>query len=434
MSDEQQQNPRETPPQRNESPGTKAQQKKQQRKRKRRSITPNPLFVAVIRPTIFWFLRRLYDIEIRDRDSIAQLEQPYLIVGNHVNFWDPFFLSMGITHVAQFVTSDNIFRTRLLKAVMKLLGSVPTSKFASDTGTVMQIMRILKRPGVIGIFPEGRRTWDGKSLDQVETVARLINRLQMPVAAGHVKGGYLAKPRWAKNRRRGKVIVEFRMLFEPEELKKLGPEETLKVMEERLYHDEYEWQREHMYRYPAKDRAEYIEQVLFICPECTRIGTIRSHGNNATCTSCGHSIYYDEYGFLQPAGNPERSFTTISEWNDWQLEHFRRRLRDMKDEVWLLEEGPAILWTGYRTRPLKRVNTGRAYFSPSEIVFHTNIGKEIRFPLEEIYGENVQDREKLEFYLGQVLYRLDFMSSHASSYMWLQAIKYVHSETERGGN
>jgi 1-acyl-sn-glycerol-3-phosphate acyltransferase len=407
---------------------------KQRRKQKRRSITPNPFFVAIIRPTIFWILRRLYDIEIQDRDSIAHLEQPYLLVGNHVNFWDPFFLSMGISHVAQFVTSDNIFRTRLLKTVMKLLGSVPTSKFAADTGTVMQIMRVLKRPGVIGIFPEGRRTWDGKSLDSVATVARLINRLKLPVAAGHIKGGYLAKPRWARNRRKGKIIIEFRMLFQPEELKNLTPEQTNRLMEERLYHNEYEWQNENMYRYPGKNRAEHIEQVLFLCPECTQLGTIRSEGNNAFCTHCGYTVYHDEYGFLQPQGNPHRHFSTVSEWNDWQLEHFYGRLREVSKEVWLLEEGPSILWTGYRTRPLKRVNTGRAYFSPSEIVFSTNIGKEITFPLREIYGENVQDREKLEFYYGQVLYRLDFLSSHASSYMWLQAIRFIHRQLREQGD
>ena len=398
---------------------------------RRRSITPNPLFVSIIRPTIFWILRRLYPIEIKDRENIAEMERPYLVVGNHVNFWDPFFLSMGISHVAQFVTSDNVFRTRLLRTVMKLLGSVPTSKFASDTATVMQIMRILKRPGVIGIFPEGRRTWDGKSLNQVVTVARLIQRLKMPVVAGIIKGGYLAKPRWAKNRRKGPIVIEYRMLFEPEELKQLTPEQTLEQMERRLFHDEYEWQREHMHRYPTKERAEYIEQTLFLCPGCTRTGTIRSHGNYAVCSSCGYSIYYDEYGFLQPQGNPERVFTTISEWNDWQLEQFHRQLTETTEEVWLLEEGPAILWTGYRTRPLKRVNTGRVYFSPSKIVFHTNIGKEIHFPLQDIYGENVQDREKLEFYLGQKLYRLDFLSPRASSYMWLQAIRLLHrSRTE----
>jgi 1-acyl-sn-glycerol-3-phosphate acyltransferase len=142
---------------------------------------------------------------------------------------------------------------------------------------------------------------------------------------------------------------------------------------------------------------------------------------------CGYSFYYDQHGFLQAHGRPNRHFTTTSEWNDWQLEEFQARLQEVTDEVWLLEEGPAMLWTGYRTRPLRRLNTGRAYFSPSEIIFHTNIGKEIRFPLQELYGENVQDREKLEFYHRQVLYRLDFLSPHASSYMWLQAIKIIHA-------
>ena len=52
--------------------------------------------------------------------------------------------------------------------------------------------------------------------------------------------------------------------------------------------------------------------------------------------------------------------------------------------------------------PLKRLNTGRAYFSPSGIEFRTTVGKRMFFALDDIYGEDVQDKEKLEFSTGPV--------------------------------
>ena len=120
------------------------------------------------------------------------------------------------------------------------------------------------------------------------------------------------------------------------------------------------------------------------------------------------------------------------EWNEWQVEYFYSCLtgEKAKDQI-LFEEGPALLWRGYRAEPLKRLNTGRALFYPGGIEFRTTAGKTKFFPIEEIFGENVQDKEKLEFYYQNRLYRLDFLSLRASAYMWFQAINLLHQRDKQ---
>ena len=398
--------------------------------RKHKTIKPNPVFYLFIKPIIHFILKHRYNMELVDNLGLKTLEPPYLVVGNHVNFWDPFFLGVYLPHNIQFVASDNVFRTRLFYILMKLLGSIPTSKFMTDTSTVAQILRIIKNNGVIGIFPEGRRTWDGKPLRHVPTVSRLVHKLKLPVVGVVIKGGYLSKPRWGRGLRKGKVTVEYRMIFTPEELKEMNWDECRNLMEDRLHHDEQEWNEKEKVRFAGVRPAEYIERVLFVCPNCKSIASFTSTGDRAECGSCGYSFRYDEHGKLLPVHGP-LVFSTVPEWNDWQIKYFFSYLTETDPGSVLFEEGPAILWRGYRAEPLKRLNTGRAFFSPKGITFRTTVGKTKFFPLEEIHGENVQDKEKMEFYHGNQLYRLDFINMRASAYMWFQAVSLLHQKAKQ---
>ena len=395
-----------------------------------KTISPNPIWVKFIRPIIHAILKRRYNMEIIDNVGMNELKPPYLVIGNHVNFWDPFFTAIFLPHTVQFIASDSVFRTKLFYILMKLFGSIPTSKFMTDTRTVAQIIRIIKRDGVIGVFPEGRRTWDGRSLRHVHTVARLIHKLKLPVVGVVNKGGYLSKPRWGRGLRRGKVRMEYKMVFTPEELKQIDLETCKQLMEARIAHDEEEWNRQEQIKFVGKHPAEFIERAIFVCPKCKSIASFYSHGETAECRECGYSFRYDEYGVLQSVNSP-LVYSSISDWNEWQISYFIEFLsKDMSSKTPLFEEGPAILWRGYRAEPLKRLNTGRAYFYPSGIEFRTTVGRLKFFPIEELYGENVQDKEKLEFYHQNSLYRLDFLNIRASAYMWYQAISLLHQKAQ----
>ncbi|MFP4619417.1 MAG: 1-acyl-sn-glycerol-3-phosphate acyltransferase [Spirochaetaceae bacterium] len=406
------------------------EKKKLKKKQDRKTITPNPVFVRFIRPLIHTILKYRYKLEIDDRVGLSSLKAPYIVVGNHVNFWDPFFIGVYLPHDIQWVATDNVFRTKIFFVLMKLFGSIPASKFMTDMKAVAQIIRVTKKGGVVGVFPEGNKTWDGSTLRHIPTIARLIQKLKLPVIGVITKGGYLSKPRWGRGLRKGKVRMEYRLVFTPEELKSMDSATCGRLLEERIEHNEQEWVGQEKIPFIGKRPAEYIERVLFVCPQCKSIASFYSNGDTAECTSCGYSFRYDPYGELHPVQGP-RIFSSVPEWNEWQVRYFYSLVnRDMEVKEPLFEEGPALLWRGYRAEPLKRLNTGRASFYPSGIAFRTTIGKEMFFPLLDIYGENVQDKEKLEFYYQNSLYRLDFLNVRASAYMWYQAISLLHQKAQ----
>ena len=103
---------------------------------KRGFLKPHPLVVPLMRTIVLRFLKRRYRLEAADEDHVRNLKPPFLVVANHVNFWDPFWINAFIAAPIQFVASDNLFRTTLFGLAMRLLGSIPKTKLMNDAQTV----------------------------------------------------------------------------------------------------------------------------------------------------------------------------------------------------------------------------------------------------------------------------------------------------------
>ena len=159
-------------------------------RRKRRAGTPrpHPLMVPLVRRILIPLLVRRYRLSAHGLSALERVAPPYIVVANHVSFWDPFWVNSFIRHPIQFVASDNLFRTFPLGFAMRLLGAIPKTKLMNDPETVRHIYRVLAGGGVVGLFPEGSRTNDGRLSPLVPAVARLLRRLKVPVIAARDGG------------------------------------------------------------------------------------------------------------------------------------------------------------------------------------------------------------------------------------------------------
>ena len=249
-----------------------------------------------------------------------------------MSFWDPFFAGIFIPDPVHYVTSDANFRSKILRFLLGLVGSIPKTKLMSDYETIRHIMRIRDKKGVIGIFPEGRRTWDGHTLDLLYATAKLIKLLKIPVVVPIFKGAYISLPRWTKRPRRGSIAISYTLLFTAKELSSLGLDEISGRLGKALEYDEYEWQRTAMITFKGRRKAEYLELTLYACPECGGIATLRSKKDVFSCTSCGYSVRYNEYGFFEKISGQLR-FQTVREWNIWQIEHLGNRIAGDKSRT-----------------------------------------------------------------------------------------------------
>lgn len=280
------------------------------------------------------------------------LEGGYIVLPNHACGGDQFFVSFSFPRRQMyFLCSEHSFRNRFLGFLMKfLLGPISRVKGSVDASAVIALMRWLRQGVPICMFPEGNRSWNGRTAPLHPTTAKFLRSAGVPVVTYRIEGGYLSDPRWSKHLRRGKISGKVVNIYQPAELKKMTPAQIEEVVSRDLWVDADECQRVSPLPFKGKGLAEGLEEALFLCPKCGKIGTLRSHGNDFDC-QCGLHATYNELGRFDE-GAP---FATVAEWDDWQRAELSRRA----DAAITLSDEGAEIWQMVGEHKMRRVAEGR---------------------------------------------------------------------------
>ena len=202
--------------------------------------------------TFGMYVRIAYNLRL-SKGSDPVPAGPFLLLGNHSNNFDGLFLQCLLMRPIHYVITDTVFKKRVLGSLLNLVGYIPKRKFTSDVMTVRMIIHTAGRGGIIGIFPEGMRNWDGRTAAVSSGTFKLVKMLKIPVVTARIMGGYLSGPRWSNTQRRGRVEVKLKTLIEVEDIRKLGLTEITEKINAELYHDEVSWEAQKKILFAARD-------------------------------------------------------------------------------------------------------------------------------------------------------------------------------------
>jgi len=374
------------------------------------------------------YLEHSFDIELKDNIT-KQLKAPYLIIGNHQNNWDGFIMNSYVNDPISFVVSDEQFRSPIMRRLLGYINAIPTIKAKNDISTIKQIVKAKKENRIIGLYPEGNRTWDGTTEPIYFSTAKLIKLLEIPVVITKFRGGHLAHPRWAKHSRKGKIFVSFDLLLNEEQIKELTIDEIYQTIYDGLEHDEFLFQSQMMLPYKGKKLAEKLENLLFVCPNCHEFGQLKSSNNLLFCKSCGYSVEYTEYGTF--TSQKKLYFANPRDWNRWQLDQLNNILMkgdNSKGFDELLFDDMIILKQGDRYKPVKEVSIGRISIDSNNFYYKSKEGDDLIIPIDQMDGLNLQVKNQLDFYYNNKLYRFSFKGSTASPYKWFKALESLQRD------
>lgn len=288
---------------------------------------------------IFAFLRPLFRAYNRHAfrcqpapDPGLATGQPAIVLSNHIGNFDPFLLATSFRQPVFFVASDHIFRLGLISRLIKfLVAPIPIVKSHIDLRTIRTISGIIKDGGIIGLFPEGNRNFNGLTGTIPVSTGKLVRQLKATLLIYRLRGGYMTTPRWARYRREGIIQVELARRVDPDELAAMTADEITRLIQDSINVDAFADQNVKPVHYPGKKLAEYLERVLFVCPRCLGLDTLRSNDDHFRC-SCGFDVKTNDLGFFEPADewSKERAsagqlMDTVGAWDLWQ----RQAVADM---------------------------------------------------------------------------------------------------------
>ena len=245
----------------------------------------------------------------------CEVEGPVLVLANHNTDLDPFLLGLSFPQYLSFVASEHLFRLGLGgKLLVFLFNPIARLKGTSGGNTVLTMLRRLRQGCSVALFPEGNRSFLGRTGEIAPATGKLAKKCGVPVVTYRLEGGYFTSPRWAgMHLRRGKMTGRPVHTYTPEELSQMSVEEVTEAIRRDLFVDAYAEQRKDPVAYEGKNLAVGLETLLYRCPSCGRLGTLQSVGNTLSCP-CGFSARFNAFGFFEG----DAPFDNLCQWDEAQ--------------------------------------------------------------------------------------------------------------------
>lgn len=270
-----------------------------------------------LRVLLLPWIRRRFRYEC---DPIPE-QGPILLIANHVTSFDPFLVAIALGgHYAYFVATEQILRGFFGGLIQWLVDPIPRKKGASSLDTVRKCVKHFRAGHSVCLFGEGEQSWDGRSVPVVEGTGSLARMAGVKLVTYRLEGGYLSRPRWGKSQRKGRVRGRLTGIYAPEALQAMTTREVNALINRDI--GENAWARQEKDRTPCPGRnlAEHLEKLLYLCPNCRKVGTLQSRGDRIMCP-CGLSARYLDTGFFEN----NVPFPHLAAWEDWQKECLSRR-------------------------------------------------------------------------------------------------------------
>ena len=277
---------------------------------------PNPVFYF-----IYWFackfiITRPFHPEIKVVDKLSKCKGPAFLIWNHQSRRDHAMLVMAAwPRRINFLAEEASFFRSHLATVFKLNRVIPKKVLSNDLPSLRAIRDVIKQNGVVAFAPEGFATVFGDHQPIVPGTGRFLQVFGIPVYFASLQGGYLSTSKFSKEDRPGKFCTQVQLLFSPEDLKNMTPQQIEDKINGLLHHDDFKWNKEHHFRYVSKEgMCTNLADACYRCPRCGTEFEMHAEKDYIECKHCGNKATLDEYYEFHKASEDCVIPESITEW------------------------------------------------------------------------------------------------------------------------
>lgn len=128
--------------------------------------------------------------EARGRENIPP-EGSLILVSNHVHLLDPILLIISSPRWVSFMAKEELFRPPILRNIVRWAKAFPISRKGTLKGkqeTIRRAQDVLQQEFILGMFPEGKRSIDGKLSRGKAGPAAIAARINVPLLPTGITG------------------------------------------------------------------------------------------------------------------------------------------------------------------------------------------------------------------------------------------------------
>ncbi len=351
-------------------------------------------------------------------------DQPYLIFANHSDAIDPAYIIKTTKRYVRFVMSDHVMRMGIIGKLYNFIDAPIV--FEREKGTDVLYKAIVDniKAGInVAMYPEGAMTSTGETGFISKRNAALVKECDCTFVTYRGKGGYLKKPRWAKNSRKGPISGEVVNVYTKEQIRAMSEDEIYKHILEDLYFNIYDEQRKNPVEYITEDPAEHAEIILYGCPECREVGNLKTNGDRIYCT-CGFEATVDNFGFWHSDNMP---FDNIVDWDKYQkalLKEIADKKRNTSDLLFCDNNQLITTVAGAEIATLSENGTIQLFGDRIEIMTDN---KKISVPINEINSVKTSSRMNLLLVSEKSYYEIKSPYPRSAT-KYIVAVRYLQGK------
>ncbi len=357
-------------------------------------------------------------------------EGSYMIVANHSHLLDPFFIGALIRRPILQMASNEYFRQPLVRRFMWAMGAFPRKKGFTDFKSIKYAIHLAKKGYPLIIYPEGGRNWDGETLPILESTAKLVKLLQVPLITVVSKGNYLAYPRWADKRRKSRITIYYSkpVVFS----RKSTDEEIIRHIQKGIYNNDNYTE---IKKIRGKNPAQGLPRLLWRCPNCRKIDALlEKDGKYLYCTECEKEWEVNLNCYIRERG--ASSWKTIKEYSDDMFKEseiitFSNDIGIVlvdDENIYLKSKRVSLFHEPYYPK-LEKVGDGILYLTNKRLLFkNKDDNRVISYSFESIRGRSTERNNIFQIVLEKDIGR--FLMTNESCYKWEIFYDYIR---KRGG-
>jgi len=394
---------------------------------------PDPIIMTICM-WIMGIINRIYGVEFEyDYDPKAIKDQPTVLLSSHASRLEFIYTLYGFGRKDTNMVCgyQNILKKGIYSLLIKL-GVISKYLYQPDFMCVKNMLKVLRRNGALGLFPEGIQSTSGSTHPINPATAQFIKRSRANIVVCTSKGAYLATNRYSSDRKKGYVGISYSLLFTPEMLEELTEEQIYDAILQKISYNDFAFNKVARHKYIGKKPNAFgIDKILYKCPDCKKEYTLQVENDTVVCKSCGFGVRINEYYDLvdiKGKGCP----ADIDEWYKWQRKCVAKEVADDSFELVLQGSLCALKLDKLRKSPndKKTLSVGTARLTNKGLSFSGVLdGDAVNFDFsaKSVYSLTFSTQGYLEFYCNNDYFMIIPDEEGHCRIKWTLAAEEIHN-------